>query len=68
MHQSKLILFTSLLLVSMLTRAEIYNHSLNRENIDRENIGFGLGAIIGGLIAGPPGAVIGAAGGSMFRH
>ena len=68
MHQSKLILFTSLLLVSMLTRAEIYNHSSNRENIDRENIGFGLGAIIGGLIAGPPGAVIGAAGGSMFGH
>ena len=32
MQQSKLTLFTSLLLVSMLTRADIYNHSLNREN------------------------------------
>ena len=63
MHQSKLILFTSLLLVSTLTHAEIDNYSSNKESI-----GFGLGAIIGGLIAGPPGAVIGAVGGSMFGH
>jgi outer membrane protein OmpA-like peptidoglycan-associated protein len=28
--------------------------------------GIGLGAIIGGLIAGPPGAIIGAAGGAWF--
>ena len=68
MHQSKLILFTSLLLVSMLTHAETDNYSSNGENIDKESIGFGLGAIIGGLIAGPPGAVIGAAGGSIFGN
>jgi len=63
MHQSKLILFTSLLLVSTLTHAEIDNYFSNKENI-----GFGIGALIGGLIAGPPGAVIGAAGGSMFGY
>ncbi len=33
---------------------------------DKEGIGFGLGAIVGGLIAGPPGAVIGAAAGTWF--
>lgn len=32
----------------------------------KEEIGLGLGAIIGGLIAGPPGAIIGAAGGAWF--
>ena len=63
MHQSKLILSTSLLLVSTLTHAEIDNYSSNKESI-----GFGIGALIGGLIAGPPGAVIGAVGGSMFGH
>ena len=30
------------------------------------NVGFGLGALIGGLLAGPPGAVIGAASGTWF--
>lgn len=34
----------------------------------KEEIGFGLGALIGGLIAGPPGAVIGAAGGAFFGN
>ena len=63
MHQSKLILFTSLLLVSTLTHAETDNHSSNKEGI-----GFGIGALIGGLIAGPPGVVIGATAGSMFGH
>lgn len=43
MRQSKLILFTSLLLISMLTHAETDNHFSNRKNI-----GFGLGAFIEG--------------------
>ena len=30
------------------------------------NVGFGIGALIGGLLAGPPGAVIGAASGTWF--
>ena len=32
----------------------------------KEEAGLGLGAIIGGLIAGPPGAIIGAAGGAWY--
>jgi outer membrane protein OmpA-like peptidoglycan-associated protein len=34
----------------------------------KEEAGLGLGAIIGGLIAGPPGAIIGAAGGAWFGN
>jgi outer membrane protein OmpA-like peptidoglycan-associated protein len=34
----------------------------------RDEIGLGLGAIIGGLIAGPPGAIIGAAGGAWYGN
>jgi outer membrane protein OmpA-like peptidoglycan-associated protein len=33
---------------------------------NKENTGFGIGAIIGGLLAGLPGIVIGAAGGTWF--
>ncbi len=29
----------------------------------RRNVGFGIGAIIGGLLAGPPGAIVSAASG-----
>jgi sortase system peptidoglycan-associated protein len=32
----------------------------------KENAGFGIGAIIGGLLGGPPGIVIGAAGGTWL--
>lgn len=34
----------------------------------KETMGFGIGALIGGLIAGPPGVVIGAAGGTLFGN
>ena len=34
----------------------------------KEETGLGLGALIGGLIAGPPGAIIGAAGGAFFGN
>ena len=34
----------------------------------KEEMGLGLGALIGGLIAGPPGAIIGAAGGAFFGN
>jgi outer membrane protein OmpA-like peptidoglycan-associated protein len=34
----------------------------------KEEAGLGMGAIIGGLIAGPPGAIIGAAGGAWFGN
>ena len=34
----------------------------------KEEMGLGMGALIGGLIAGPPGAIIGAAGGAWFGN
>lgn len=42
------------------------NPETDRTTKHKEGIGLGLGAIIGGLIAGPPGAIIGAAGGAWF--
>ncbi len=33
-----------------------------------DEIGLGIGAVIGGLIAGPPGAIIGAAGGAWYGN
>lgn len=32
----------------------------------KENAGFAIGAVVGGLLAGPPGAIIGAASGTWF--
>lgn len=61
----KVIMFTSLFLLSTVTHAETDKTAGNRKN---EGLGFGIGALIGGLIAGPPGAVIGAAGGSLFGN
>lgn len=63
MHRFKLITFTGLFLLSTITQAGPDEHSNKNEGV-----GFGIGAIIGGLIAGPPGAIIGAAGGSFFGH
>lgn len=34
----------------------------------KEEAGLGIGALIGGLIAGPPGAIIGAAGGAWYGN
>jgi len=57
-----------LLLVSLLSIQSTV--SANDEQVNttsaKENAGFGIGAIIGGLLAGPPGAIIGAAGGTWF--
>ena len=64
MRHFKLIIVTGLFLLSTITHAEPDDLS----NTKNEGLGFGIGAIIGGLIAGPPGAVIGAAGGSFFGH
>ena len=61
----KIIIFTSLFLLSAITHAEADKYQ-DRDNIENEGVGFGIGALIGGLIAGPPGALIGAAGGSIF--
>jgi len=67
MHHFKIIIFTSLFLLSAITHAESDKYQ-DRDNIENESVGFGIGALIGGLIAGPPGALIGAAGGSMFGN
>ncbi len=41
-------------------RSDVENH--------KEEAGLGIGALIGGLIAGPPGAIIGAAGGAWYGN
>jgi len=62
------IIFTGLLLLSTVVYADAEKHFQDRKYMDNEGVGFGIGAIIGGLIAGPPGVVIGATGGSIFGN
>jgi sortase system peptidoglycan-associated protein len=57
-------LFISLLAIQPIANADDIQHIAST----KENAGFGIGAIIGGLIAGPPGAIIGAAGGTWFGN
>lgn len=60
-----LIIFSSLCLFNI----AVYANPLAQRNTEanqKQETGLGLGAIIGGLIAGPPGAIIGAAGGAWF--
>lgn len=61
---SKSLFFISLLGIQSIANADDIQHLTSA----KENAGFGVGAIIGGLLAGPPGAIIGAAGGSWFGH
>ena len=61
---SKTLLFVSLLGIQSIANADDIQHLSST----KESAGFGVGAIIGGLLAGPPGAIIGAAGGSWFGH
>ena len=61
---SKTLLFVSLLGIQSIASADDIQHLSST----KESTGFGVGAIIGGLLAGPPGAIIGAAGGSWFGH
>lgn len=61
---SKTLLFASLLSIQSFANAEDSQHLSSV----KESTGFGVGAIIGGLLAGPPGAIIGAVGGSWFGH
>ncbi len=64
MKLSKTILFISLLGIQTLANADDVQHISSA----KENAGFGIGAIIGGLLAGPPGVIIGAAGGTWFGN
>ncbi len=61
---SKTLLFASLLSIQSISNADDSQHSSSA----KDHTGFGVGAIIGGLLAGPPGAIIGAAGGSWFGN
>ncbi|MBL1142667.1 MAG: OmpA family protein [Proteobacteria bacterium] len=60
----KTILFISLLAIQSIANADDTQHISST----KENAGFGLGALIGGLLAGPPGAIIGAASGTWFGN
>jgi sortase system peptidoglycan-associated protein len=60
----------TLLLVSLISIHSIASAD-DIQNIPastKESTGFGIGAIIGGLLAGPPGAIIGAAGGTWLGN
>ncbi len=61
-------LVTTLTLVLLLSTQFNVNAKEVHKDPDptKGNVGFGLGALIGGLLAGPPGAVIGAASGTWF--
>jgi len=61
-------LCTTLTLVLLLSTQFTVNAKEVQQDPDptKGNVGFGLGALIGGLLAGPPGAVIGAASGTWF--
>ncbi len=60
-------IFNSLLFISLLGIQSIANaDDMHHIPSTKENAGFGIGAIIGGLLAGPPGVIIGAASGSWF--
>jgi outer membrane protein OmpA-like peptidoglycan-associated protein len=64
MKFSKSLLFLSLLGIQSIANADDIQHITSK----KETASFGIGAIVGGLIAGPPGAIIGAVGGSWFGH
>ena len=63
MRTLKTIILTSIICVQSITLAsEIQNEPAS----NKENIGFGLGALVGGVLAGPVGVVIGAGGGTWL--
>ncbi len=61
-------LCTTLTLVLLLSTQFTVNAKEVQQAPDptKGNVGFGLGALIGGLLAGPPGAIIGAASGTWL--
>jgi len=56
------LLFISLLAIQSIASADDIQHVSST----KETAGFSIGAILGGLLAGPPGAIIGAVSGSWF--
>jgi len=65
-----MIKYTVLILGSLcIFNIAVHANPLTERNIAAshgEETGLGIGAIIGGLIAGPPGAIVGAAGGAWY--
>jgi sortase system peptidoglycan-associated protein len=60
-------IFKRYLLVSLLSIQSVaHADDIQHISSNKENAGFGIGAIIGGLLAGPPGAIVGAAGGAWL--
>ena len=57
-----------LLLIILFSPSVSYAQEDYSTGTKQETLGFSLGAILGGLIAGPPGAIIGATGGILFGH
>ncbi len=62
-----LVILGSLCIFNIAVHANPFT-SRNTAANHKEEAGLGMGAIIGGLIAGPPGAIIGAAGGAWLGN
>jgi sortase system peptidoglycan-associated protein len=67
MIKATLLLFSSLCLFNIAVHASPLTERNTRAD-HKEEAGLGMGAIIGALIAGPPGAIIGAAGGAWLGN
>lgn len=57
-----------LLLASVIQPAVAADNNSTEAADKNEVAGFGMGALIGGLIAGPPGIAVGAIGGALYGH
>lgn len=68
MKHLKTLLLSSLLFIQASANADDIQHkiSIQHKTSTKQDAGIGIGAIIGGALVGPPGAIIGAAGGSWF--
>ena len=63
MKSTHILLLASLISIQTQVRADDIQHALQA---NKEVSGFRIGALIGGLLAGPPGAILGATSGGWF--
>lgn len=63
MNKKNITLFITLILFSSVAHTQ--NDTTTDSN--KDTLGFGIGALIGNLLAGHPGAIIEAAGGALFE-
>ena len=61
-------LFKTIILIGLISIQSIAVANDNKQNYasTKENVGFGVGSLIGGLIAGPIGVIVGASGGTWL--